>query len=163
MSVELYQDHLQRRQDAQLLARGVHVQPDRIADDVRGENKLAHVLPIGGELDDAGRAGLKHPYAIEVFVGIDCDRSGQRVVRYHTVERKRAGSRCELRDAPVRKEAHQVATAKVFRFDGSDQLPGAFGDTWGSALQNVIQKPTTSNIKKILSTFQGQIEGKFGS
>ena len=63
----------------------------------------------------------------------------------------------------VRKEAHQVATAKVFRFDGSDQLPGAFGDTWGSALQNVIQKPTTSNIKKILSTFQDQIAGKFGS
>jgi alpha-glucoside transport system substrate-binding protein len=63
----------------------------------------------------------------------------------------------------VRKEAHQVATAKVFRFDGSDQLPGAFGDTWGSALQNVIQKPTTGNINKILSTFQGQIAGKFGS
>ena len=61
----------------------------------------------------------------------------------------------------VRKEAHQVATAKVFRFDGSDQLPGAFGDTWGAALQNVIQKP--SNTKKILSTFQGQIAGKFGS
>jgi len=63
----------------------------------------------------------------------------------------------------VRKEAHQVATAKVFRFDGSDQLPGAFGDTWGAALQNVIQKPSTSSVKKILSTFQGQIEGKFGS
>jgi len=51
----------------------------------------------------------------------------------------------------------------VFRFDGSDQLPGAFGDTWGAALQNVIQKPSTSSVKKILSTFQGQIEGKFGS
>jgi alpha-glucoside transport system substrate-binding protein len=60
----------------------------------------------------------------------------------------------------VRKEAAQVKTAKVFRFDGSDQLPGAFGDTWGDTLQNVIQKP--NDAKSIMSDFQKKIAGKFG-
>jgi alpha-glucoside transport system substrate-binding protein len=59
----------------------------------------------------------------------------------------------------ARAEAHQLATAKTFLFDGSDLLPGAFGDTWGFALQDVIQKP--GNIKSILSTFQSKIQGKF--
>ena len=59
----------------------------------------------------------------------------------------------------ARGEAKQLATAKTFLFDGSDLLPGAFGDTWGFALQDVIQKP--GNIKSILSTFQGKIEGQF--
>jgi ABC-type glycerol-3-phosphate transport system substrate-binding protein len=62
----------------------------------------------------------------------------------------------------ARKEAHQLAAAKTFLFDGSDLLPGAFGDTWGFALQNVIQNPSTSNIKKILSGFQNKIAGQFG-
>jgi alpha-glucoside transport system substrate-binding protein len=59
----------------------------------------------------------------------------------------------------ARAEAHQLATAKTFLFDGSDLLPGAFGDTWGFALQDVIQKP--GNIKSILSTFQNKIQGQF--
>ncbi|TML94199.1 MAG: carbohydrate ABC transporter substrate-binding protein [Actinobacteria bacterium] len=59
----------------------------------------------------------------------------------------------------VRAEVTQLATAKTFLFDGSDLLPGAFGDTWGFALQDVIQHP--SNIKSILSTFQGKIQGQF--
>jgi alpha-glucoside transport system substrate-binding protein len=59
----------------------------------------------------------------------------------------------------VRSEARQLAAAKTFLFDGSDLLPGAFGDTWGFALQDVIQKP--GNIKSILSTFQGKIQGQF--
>jgi len=59
----------------------------------------------------------------------------------------------------ARGEAKQLATAKTFLFDGSDLLPGAFGDTWGFALQDVIQKP--GNIKSILSTFQSKIQGKF--
>ena len=63
----------------------------------------------------------------------------------------------------VRREGHQLATAKVVRFDGSDQMPGAFGDTWGFALQKVAQNPSTSNIKKILSGFQKQIKGQWGS
>jgi alpha-glucoside transport system substrate-binding protein len=60
----------------------------------------------------------------------------------------------------VRKEAAQVKTAKVFRFDGSDQLPGAFGDTWGDTLQNVVQKP--GDAKNIMSDFQKKISGQFG-
>src|SRR5438445_9818998 len=59
----------------------------------------------------------------------------------------------------VRAEVKQLATAKTFLFDGSDLLPGAFGDTWGFALQDVIQKP--GNIKSILSTFQNKIQGQF--
>jgi len=59
----------------------------------------------------------------------------------------------------VRSEARQLAAAKTFLFDGSDLLPGAFGDTWGFALQDVIQKP--GNIKGILSTFQKKIQGEF--
>jgi alpha-glucoside transport system substrate-binding protein len=66
-------------------------------------------------------------------------------------------------NALVRKEGRQLATAKVIRFDGSDQMPGAFGDTWGFALQKIAQKPTTSNIKKVLSGFQKQIKGKWGT
>jgi alpha-glucoside transport system substrate-binding protein len=59
----------------------------------------------------------------------------------------------------VKAEVLQLAGAKVFLFDGSDLLPGAFGDTWGFALQDVIQHP--SNIKSILSTFQSKIQGQF--
>ena len=59
----------------------------------------------------------------------------------------------------VRAEVVQLATAKTFLFDGSDLLPGAFGDTWGFALQDVIQHP--GNIKSILSTFQSKIQGQF--
>jgi alpha-glucoside transport system substrate-binding protein len=61
----------------------------------------------------------------------------------------------------TRKEGHQLASAKIVRFDGSDQMPGAFGDTWGFALQDVIQHP--GNIKSILAKFQSQIKGKWGS
>jgi alpha-glucoside transport system substrate-binding protein len=62
-----------------------------------------------------------------------------------------------------RKEAAQLAAAKTFLFDGSDLLPGSFGDTWGFALQSVIQNPSTANIAKILSGFQSKIAGQFGS
>lgn len=59
----------------------------------------------------------------------------------------------------ARAEAKQLAGAKTFLFDGSDLLPGAFGDTWGFALQDVIQKP--GNIKSIMSTFQDKIKDQF--
>jgi alpha-glucoside transport system substrate-binding protein len=61
----------------------------------------------------------------------------------------------------TRKEGKQLSSAKIVRFDGSDQMPGAFGDTWGFALQDVIQNP--GNIRSILSKFQGQIKGQWGS
>jgi ABC-type glycerol-3-phosphate transport system substrate-binding protein len=66
-------------------------------------------------------------------------------------------------NALVRKEGAQLASAKTVRFDGSDQMPGAFGDTWGFALQKVIQNPSVANIKKILAGFQSQIKGQWGS
>jgi len=62
----------------------------------------------------------------------------------------------------VRKEGAQLALAKTILFDGSDQMPGAFGDTWGFALQKVALNPSTSNIKNILAGFQNQIKGQWG-
>jgi alpha-glucoside transport system substrate-binding protein len=65
-------------------------------------------------------------------------------------------------NALVRKEGAQLAAAKTVLFDGSDQMPGAFGDTWGFALQKVAQNPSTSNINSILSGFQNQIKSQWG-
>jgi alpha-glucoside transport system substrate-binding protein len=63
----------------------------------------------------------------------------------------------------VRREGAQLASAKTVLFDGSDQMPGAFGDTWGFALQKVIQNPSAGNLKKILTGFQSQIKGRWGT
>jgi alpha-glucoside transport system substrate-binding protein len=62
----------------------------------------------------------------------------------------------------VRKEGAQLASASTVLFDGSDQMPGAFGDTWGFALQKIAQNPSTSNINKVLSGFQNQIKSQWG-
>ena len=62
-------------------------------------------------------------------------------------------------NALVRKEAAQVAGAKVFRFDGSDQLPGSLGDDWGSTLQGILQNP--GQMKSLLSTFQTKAKKAF--
>lgn len=59
----------------------------------------------------------------------------------------------------VRAEAKQVAGAKVFRFDGSDLLPGALGEEWGTLLQKVIQKP--GDIGTLLSAFQKEAAREF--
>jgi alpha-glucoside transport system substrate-binding protein len=59
----------------------------------------------------------------------------------------------------VRKEAAQVANAKVFLFDGSDTLPGTLADDWGATLQNAIQKP--GNISSLLSDFQKKADKAF--
>jgi ABC-type glycerol-3-phosphate transport system substrate-binding protein len=59
----------------------------------------------------------------------------------------------------VRKEAAQVAGAKVFRFDGSDLLPGSLADEWGAALQNAMQKP--GSLNSILSDFQKKADKEF--
>jgi alpha-glucoside transport system substrate-binding protein len=62
-------------------------------------------------------------------------------------------------NALVRKEAAQVKSAKVFRFDGSDQLPGSLGDEWGSTLQGILQSP--SSMKSKLSSFQSKAKKAF--
>jgi ABC-type glycerol-3-phosphate transport system substrate-binding protein len=59
----------------------------------------------------------------------------------------------------VRAEAKQVAGAKVFRFDGSDLLPGTLADDWGALLQNAMQKP--GNIGKLLSDYQKKAAKEF--
>lgn len=59
----------------------------------------------------------------------------------------------------VRAEAKQVATAKVFRFDGSDLLPGSLGENWGTLLQKVIQKP--GDAAKLLKGFQRDAKREF--
>jgi len=59
----------------------------------------------------------------------------------------------------VRKEAAQVAGAKVFVFDGSDLLPGSLGDDWGSTLQGVLQSPGSMQSK--LSSFQAKAKKAF--
>ena len=62
-------------------------------------------------------------------------------------------------NALVRKEAAQVKAAKVFRFDGSDQLPGTLGDDWGSTLQGILQSPGSMGSK--LSSFQSKAKKAF--
>jgi alpha-glucoside transport system substrate-binding protein len=59
----------------------------------------------------------------------------------------------------VRKEADQVKNAQVFVFDGSDLLPGALGDDWGTLLQSVIKDP--SKADKELTSFQTQAKDAF--
>lgn len=57
-------------------------------------------------------------------------------------------------------EAKQVAGASVFRFDGSDLLPGTLGEQWGTMLQGVIENP--DNIDKLLSDFEDLAKAEFG-
>jgi alpha-glucoside transport system substrate-binding protein len=59
----------------------------------------------------------------------------------------------------ARTEAKQVAGAKVFRFDGSDLLPGSLAGSWGSTLQKVIQKP--GDIPKLTEGFQRKAAREF--
>ena len=59
----------------------------------------------------------------------------------------------------VRKEAAQVAGAKVFRFDGSDLLPGSLGDDWGATLQGILQ--SSGKMNSLLSTFQAKAKKAF--
>jgi alpha-glucoside transport system substrate-binding protein len=59
-----------------------------------------------------------------------------------------------------KKEAAQLGAATIFRFDGSDQLPGALGEDWGTALQGMVSNP--SDIQKILSDFDAKAAREFG-
>jgi alpha-glucoside transport system substrate-binding protein len=61
----------------------------------------------------------------------------------------------------VRKEAEQVRDAEVFRFDGSDLLPGSLGTEWPTTLQGVIQNP--GNVDQLLDDFQSTASVEFGS
>jgi alpha-glucoside transport system substrate-binding protein len=56
----------------------------------------------------------------------------------------------------VKKEALQLKDAKVFRFDGSDLLPGTLGQNFGTLLQNVIKNP--GDTDKLLDDYQAEAE-----
>ena len=56
-------------------------------------------------------------------------------------------------------EAAQVAGATVFRFDGSDLLPGTLGEEWGTALQGVVEAP--DDIDKIMEDFEAKASQEF--
>ena len=66
------------------------------------------------------------------------------------------------RRAVVEILVEKVLQSAAILFDGSDLMPGAFGDTWGFALQKIAQNPSTSNIKNVLKGFQSQIKGQWG-
>jgi len=59
----------------------------------------------------------------------------------------------------VKKEAEQVTSAETFVFDGSDLLPGALGEDWGTLLQTVLKDP--SKVDSQLETFQQQAQDAF--
>src|SRR5919202_395492 len=59
----------------------------------------------------------------------------------------------------VRAEAKQVSTAKTFRFDGSDLLPGDLANEWGATLQSIVQNP--KNMNDLLSEFQKKADKEF--
>jgi alpha-glucoside transport system substrate-binding protein len=56
----------------------------------------------------------------------------------------------------VKKEAAQLKDAKVFRFDGSDLLPGTLGQNFGTLLQNVIKNP--GDVDKLLDDYQAEAD-----
>lgn len=56
----------------------------------------------------------------------------------------------------VSKEAKQLQDAKVFRFDGSDLLPGTLGQNFGTLLQNIIKTP--DDMDKLLNDYQSDAE-----
>ena len=59
----------------------------------------------------------------------------------------------------VRKEAEQVRNAEVFKFDGSDLLPGALGTEWPTVLQGVIKTP--NKLDTLLDEFQDRASTEF--
>jgi alpha-glucoside transport system substrate-binding protein len=61
----------------------------------------------------------------------------------------------------VRKEAEQVRDAEVFRFDGSDLLPGALGTEWPTVLQGIMKTP--GSMDSALDDFQDTASTEFGS
>ena len=56
----------------------------------------------------------------------------------------------------VSKEAKQLQDAKVFRFDGSDLLPGTLGQNFGTLLQNIVKNP--GDMDKLLDDYQSDAE-----
>jgi len=62
----------------------------------------------------------------------------------------------------VSKEAKQLQDAKVFRFDGSDLLPGTLGQNFGTLLQKIVKTP--ADMDKLLDDYQAEaVAAGFGA
>ncbi len=63
-------------------------------------------------------------------------------------------------DPLVQAEAQQLTSAGIFKFDGTDLLPGALGDDWDTTVQAIFQDP--SKTADLLATFEQGAAAEFG-
>ena len=87
--------------------------------------------------------------------------SAGRVTGSWSVSPNRLVPRTLYANALVGNEAHQVANAQSFEFDGSDQLPGDLAETWAATLQDIVKAP--ARLKPTLSHFEREAQRVFGS
>lgn len=87
--------------------------------------------------------------------------SAGRVTGTWSVSPNRRVPRTAYANILVGNEAHDVATAADFHFDGSDRLPDGLADVWGTALQNIIRNPAAT--VRILRRFQREAHQAFSS
>jgi alpha-glucoside transport system substrate-binding protein len=62
-------------------------------------------------------------------------------------------------DPLVKAEAGQLTGAGIFKFDGTDLMPGSLGDDWNTVVQSVFQNP--SSISDQLANFQQEAATEF--
>jgi alpha-glucoside transport system substrate-binding protein len=87
--------------------------------------------------------------------------SAGRVTGSWSVSPNRLVPRALYANALVANEAHQVANAQSFEFDGSDELPGNLSETWAATLQDIVKAP--ARLKQTLSHFGREAQRAFGA
>jgi alpha-glucoside transport system substrate-binding protein len=78
-----------------------------------------------------------------------------------SVSPNRLVPRARYANVLVANEAHQVANAQSFEFDGSDELPGNLAETWAAALQDIVKRP--ARLQQTLARFEREARRAFGS
>ena len=63
-------------------------------------------------------------------------------------------------DPLVQAEAQQLASAGIFKFDGTDVMPGALGNDWNTTVQAIFQDP--SKTADLLATYDQEAAAEFG-
>jgi hypothetical protein len=63
-------------------------------------------------------------------------------------------------DPLVQAEAQQLTSAGVFKFDGTDLMPGALGNDWNTVVQAVFQDP--ASVTDQLATYEAAAAAEFG-
>jgi alpha-glucoside transport system substrate-binding protein len=63
-------------------------------------------------------------------------------------------------DPLVQAEAQQLTSAGIFKFDGTDLMPGALGNDWNTTVQAIFQDP--SKTADLLATYEQQAAAEFG-